>query len=389
MQGRSPHRGHALVGGAIAAVAALALVAAGAPSPAGSELASLERPLFGGEPAETIESGDEHHGDEPDPVSPAVDLAAGLNRFTDDSPWAGRWGPDIEPLAAYEPQRFCMPGPRPAVVRFAALLERAHPQGRSLGVTRACESGARSEHKEGRAYDWGLNVTVPAERVAADQVLAWLLATDEHGNRFAMARRLGIMYVIWDGHIWSAAAADDGWRVYTGPSPHTDHVHLSFGWQGAMGLTSFWDATGLDLGADPDLFGGFSLDDLPSRFHLGGERYRRELGARPGSSASWDDGGSAEPTSSSGQPAPSGDPSVADDGADPNDTEPAPSAPIDPAPAPGPEELPSLQLPDLDPWTVIEPTTSTTTIGTVTTTTLPLLDDLLDAADETGVLPTG
>ncbi len=48
------------------------------------------------------------------------------------------------------------------------------------------------------------------------------------------------MYAICDRRIWSIYSADEGWRADTGASPHTDHVHLSFGWAGACGATSFW-----------------------------------------------------------------------------------------------------------------------------------------------------
>ncbi len=36
-----------------------------------------------------------------------------------------------------------------------------------------------------------------------------------------------IKYMISDWEIWSSARAGEGWRVYTGPNPHTRHGHLS------------------------------------------------------------------------------------------------------------------------------------------------------------------
>jgi hypothetical protein len=67
-----------------------------------------------------------------------------------------------------------------------------------------------------------------------------------------MARRLGIMYVIWNRRMWSAW--DPGWEVFCvqrgrrckDPDskavlhPHNDHVHFSFGWPGARMQTSYW-----------------------------------------------------------------------------------------------------------------------------------------------------
>jgi hypothetical protein len=72
--------------------------------------------------------------------------------------------------------------------------------------------------------------------------LARLLATDADGNAHALARRMGIMYVIWDGAIWSSYHPDVGWRPYRGPDLHTEHVHLSLSWEGGLGQTSFWRA---------------------------------------------------------------------------------------------------------------------------------------------------
>ncbi|GGI06923.1 hypothetical protein [Egicoccus halophilus] len=145
----------------------------------------------------------------------------------------------IEALAGREYQRECRPEPQPGVEAFRDFVLAAHP-GRDGGIVRACDVGGRSEHKEGRGWDWMLDASDPVEAAAADQVLDWLLATDAEGNEFAMARRLGVMYVIWDRQIWSASRARDGWRPYTGTSPHTDHVHVSFSWAGARQETSYW-----------------------------------------------------------------------------------------------------------------------------------------------------
>jgi hypothetical protein len=98
--------------------------------------------------------------------------------------------------------------------------------------------GGKSEHKEGRAWDWGIQYPHPA----ADALLNWLLAPDQHGNQHAMARRFGIMYMIWNYKIWKAYQPEKGWQTYTGSSPHTDHVHFSFSWDGANKKTSYWTA---------------------------------------------------------------------------------------------------------------------------------------------------
>ena len=147
----------------------------------------------------------------------------------------------IEPLAGYQAQTTCSPTAKPGVADFAARLLRAYPSTRSLGIVRACSVGGRSEHKEGRAFDWGgLNAARAADRDRVNRLTTWLFKADKYGNRYAMARRLGIQYVIWNRKIWGSYAASSGWRRYTGANSHRDHVHISFTWAGARKKTSFW-----------------------------------------------------------------------------------------------------------------------------------------------------
>lgn len=89
---------------------------------------------------------------------------------------------------------------------------------------------------------------VKVERKTAKAFIDWLLATDENGNEFAMARRLGVMYIGWDDRIWESYR--QGWSELKGcfstPEPgydnycHRNHIHISLSWDGAAGQTSFW-----------------------------------------------------------------------------------------------------------------------------------------------------
>jgi hypothetical protein len=88
-----------------------------------------------------------------------------------------------------------------------------------------------------------VNITNANEKAAAQSFIGALMATDSAGNKHALARRMGIMYVIWDRQIWSAYRASEGWRPYSGASAHRDHVHISLSWAGANGRTSFWSGT--------------------------------------------------------------------------------------------------------------------------------------------------
>jgi hypothetical protein len=169
------------------------------------------------------------------------------------APETPSFGPAIEDYASYEGQRRCRPRPKPGVVAFRALLEGAYPDSTWFNISRACRIGGQSEHKEGRALDWSRNAAVPTERAAVQDLFAWLFAMDAHGNPHAMARRLGLMYLIWNRRMWSAW--DGGWEVYcvqrgrrckdpdsrAALHPHRDHVHFSFGWPGARKKTSYWN----------------------------------------------------------------------------------------------------------------------------------------------------
>ena len=65
----------------------------------------------------------------------------------------------------------------------------------------------------------------------------WLTANNDE-----MAKRLGVVQIIWNRQIWLSYGSRPGtWGSYTGPDPHTSHVHLSFGTAGAKGTTSFFE----------------------------------------------------------------------------------------------------------------------------------------------------
>ncbi|MGW1714425.1 hypothetical protein [Streptomyces sp. NPDC002156] len=152
------------------------------------------------------------------------------------------FGPRIDDYARYEGQRGCDPAAKPGLLAFRDLVLAAYPGTRSLGIGRECGKPGVSEHKEGRAWDWGVDAHTQGH--IADDLIDWLLATDRHGNPHALARRFGIMYIIWNRRVWQAYRAGAGWTPYTGTSPHTDHVHFSFGWAGARKETSWWTGPG-------------------------------------------------------------------------------------------------------------------------------------------------
>lgn len=167
------------------------------------------------------------------------------------APAAPRVGPFIEDYPSYQGQTKCSPWAKPGVVAFQQMVLAAYPDTGAGSIGRDCSVGGTSEHKEGRAWDWGVNVAVPAEKAAAEDMLEWLARKDIYGSDAAMARRLGVMYAIWNKRIWFPSS---GWHVYCvqrdgvcrDPDdggirhPHTDHVHFSFTWPGAKKRTTFW-----------------------------------------------------------------------------------------------------------------------------------------------------
>jgi uncharacterized coiled-coil protein SlyX len=82
-------------------------------------------------------------------------------------------------------------------------------------------TGGPFEHPKGRACDWSLQKSGFAPWHNQD--------TREYGNNLMAflvrnSDKLGILYVIWNKQIWFPAT---GWKSYSGPSDHTDHVHVS------------------------------------------------------------------------------------------------------------------------------------------------------------------
>ena len=154
----------------------------------------------------------------------------------------------IEPLAAYAANVSCDPVIKPGTRRLADLLVHTYP-GTYYSSTYSCGTdGTISEHYDGRAIDWMVSIRSTRTYADAKAVISWLLATDAQGNRFAMARRLGVMYLIYNNRIWGSW--DGTWEPYNNCSKqtsrgydsscHRDHMHISLGWNGAMGRTTFW-----------------------------------------------------------------------------------------------------------------------------------------------------
>ncbi|PKH37628.1 hypothetical protein SAMN05192575_101638 [Nocardioides alpinus] len=156
----------------------------------------------------------------------------------------------IEPYSGYQPQTKCRQTPKPGVLMLADWLV---ARGGGYGtIARSCAGSSTSEHKESRAFDWILDARSDVDQALAAALLDEILAPDDLGNPHALARRMGIMYIIWDDQMY---AAYDGFepkrylssgcstrRTCSPTLRHRDHLHVSLTRQGARGVTSWYAA---------------------------------------------------------------------------------------------------------------------------------------------------
>lgn len=148
----------------------------------------------------------------------------------------------MDPYALHEPATTFDPEPKPGTRAFRRfVLDRwGERPGSPENIGRWDRTDRPSEHHEGRA--WDLMVTSPEHGQA---VVDALLAIDpETGEPHALARRAGVMYLIWNRRMWRAypwqGAPAGSWAPYGGENPHTDHVHISLSRAGGAGETSLY-----------------------------------------------------------------------------------------------------------------------------------------------------
>ena len=170
------------------------------------------------------------------------------------TPKTPRFSAAIENLSPYQPQTTCHPTAQKGVLKFRALVLQTYPGTGDDGIVRACSVGGTSEHKEGRAWDWMVSVNNAHQVAQVHALFNWLFASDAYGHKYAMARRLGVMYIIWNKHIWGSYRASQGWRNYSCSGVtlcHQNHVHFSFSKAGAAGITSYWTKVAVNVGGVP------------------------------------------------------------------------------------------------------------------------------------------
>ncbi len=175
----------------------------------------------------------------------AITVGLGLAVSTADAAHA-----QIEEYAHYQPQTRCSPTAKPGTEVLARFLVKRFG-GDHGGISRSCKSGGTSEHKEGRAFDWSLSATRRADRVVARAFMEWAFAADKNDNEDAKARRMGIMYLIWNDHMYSAwngfqksdyrSSSCKTLAKCSASLRHRNHVHISLSRKGGRGETSWYD----------------------------------------------------------------------------------------------------------------------------------------------------
>ena len=179
----------------------------------------------------------------------------------------------VDDYADYDPQSNCAGAAKPGTVYLLRWLVRQYPNTGFTSTLRSCASGGTSEHKDGRALDWGVDAANTVQRAKAYAFLKRIFASDRNGNTDALARRMGIMYVIWDDHIYSSYSGFSK-RNYSNnacggkvkkcskTTRHRDHVHISLSRSGAAAQSTFYRARG--VASEPVLKPGTARLDYDS-----------------------------------------------------------------------------------------------------------------------------
>ena len=158
----------------------------------------------------------------------------------------------VDDYASYEPQTVCRDQALPGTTALARWINRSFAGGTARATLRACSTGGRSEHKDGRAIDWTMSATSKRDRTTVRKFLTRILATDVEGNTHALARRMGVMYVIWNDRMYAAyrgfaaepylSSSCSSLRTCSRTLRHRDHVHISLSQDGGWGLTTWYTA---------------------------------------------------------------------------------------------------------------------------------------------------
>ena len=160
----------------------------------------------------------------------------------------------VDEYASYQGESGCRDHPMKGTKQLAAWIDKKFSGGSANASMRACSSSV-SEHQDGRAIDWTMDAASQADRDEVDRFLGKLFQADADGEEHALARRMGVMYIIWNDHMYRAYGnphfAKDDYLSSSCPSRkkcsktlrHRDHVHLSLSKPGGRAETTWYNRT--------------------------------------------------------------------------------------------------------------------------------------------------
>ena len=157
----------------------------------------------------------------------------------------------VDAFSAYQPQTTCRKTPLPGTVYLLHWLQRHYPHpGISSMIAPAAPGGDRAQGRPGAGLGHRRDRALAEARATA--FLKRCSPPTAPAATRALARRMGIMYVIWDDHIYGAYTDPaflkrdylaSGCKTAAKCSPtlqHRDHIHISLSWAGASAQTSFY-----------------------------------------------------------------------------------------------------------------------------------------------------
>ena len=147
----------------------------------------------------------------------------------------------MEPYAGYQPQTNCAPKAKPGTQALGRWVVRTYGGGYGR-ISASCTGRSVSEHKEGRAFDWTLNAARAADRARATRFLNRIFATGPSGEPAELARRMGVMYVIWSDRIYASydqfraralpeLELQEAGDLLEDPAAPRPHAHLADPWR--------------------------------------------------------------------------------------------------------------------------------------------------------------
>ena len=159
---------------------------------------------------------------------------------------------EIEGYASYDPSTKCHPKPFAGTRQLGAWVARTNGGG-YVGMGRSCsrKEGPTSDHQTGRAFDWSVDATRAKDRKRVQGLLRKLFQPDRFGNKDALARRMGITYIIWNDEMYPAwnefraepylSSSCHKRKKCSKTLRHRDHVHVSLSKAGAHARTSWFE----------------------------------------------------------------------------------------------------------------------------------------------------